>query len=240
MTDHAAMCLQKTWPVIVRLVVEIACRVSLSLPMRRADRLASLRLLRLAESLMRRWLVLTACQRPLQMRVVDQLRPDAASDAWAQALSEARHDRLFQLADPVCDTRLSAAFTLIPGEAQALIAFDLAAAEPTGSRAALPEPDLCDPRLQAHLWQRSQALIGVMQAPERHVRRMRRRLRQAHRRAPLRAGRVPGDNRSMRRRQPDRQAALRDLSAFSRQALSRPVSQRGPPDAPRSSAHTLY
>lgn len=70
MTDHATICLQKTWPVIVRLVVEIACRISLSLPMRRADRLASLRLLRLAESLMRRWLVLTACQRPLQMRVM--------------------------------------------------------------------------------------------------------------------------------------------------------------------------
>ena len=66
MSSDAASCLQRTWPLIVQLVIEIGCLVSLMRPLAKPEHQRVLRLVRLAEGLMRRWLVLSACARPLK------------------------------------------------------------------------------------------------------------------------------------------------------------------------------
>ena len=65
MTPDAEICLKKTWPLIVRLALEIAGLVAGPAALTPPAHCKALRLLRLAEGLMRRWLVLSACARPL-------------------------------------------------------------------------------------------------------------------------------------------------------------------------------
>ena len=98
MTPDARLCLQKTWPLIERLVIEIGLIVTLIKPLARAEHLEMLRLVRLAEGLMRRWLVLSACARPLP-----EPRPGRAGGGFSgidMGMPSGLSLPLFRLADP--------------------------------------------------------------------------------------------------------------------------------------------
>ena len=89
---------------------------------------------------------------------------------------------------------------------------------PTLIAAPDPEPTPATVRL----WTRSQALIGVMREPDKHIARMRRFLARGLSGLgpfPLRLHRPWGQSAKEKRARPDAYAALKDLRVFTRDAL---------------------
>jgi len=228
MTPDARLCLQKTWPLIERLVAEIGVLVSLVKPLAQGEHLRVLRLVRLAESLMRRWLVLSACARPLQSP--SPVRGTGAFTGVSPGAERGLGMPLFRLADPEPKSKPDPAHK---GDAEPFRIFALqddplvrvhcppmtALKEFSASfRAQSPAPSPAAIRL----WERSKALLGAMREPDKHIARMRRFLAKSLRGEgpfPLRLQRPWGQSAKERRARPEAYAALKDLRWFTRDAL---------------------
>jgi len=164
-----------------------------------------LHLTRLAESLVRRWLVLKACAG----EAWPQVRPARALAAAPVARREAApRTRLFPLYEPE----------------RPLPVWD-AAAQASGARSA-PRAHVFNPE---NLKRRCAALSALMTTPEPHIRRMAMWLARAAARGKTRPGRAhplrvswpPGSSRRQRRRDPTRQRMLGWLDTLARQAVVR-------------------
>jgi hypothetical protein len=245
MTSDAKLCLQKTWPLIELLVMEIGVMVSLLKPLAKAEHLRMLRLVRLTESLMRRWLVLSAFAKPLP-----EPRPDCARGGFPGFdMGMPGEDRLplFRLADPE-PTSEGAPGADVPAEPFRLLALQddppepvpgsvpvlgalvgmdedppapILTSFPTPASAVSPEPTPATVRL----WERSQALIGVIRDPDKHIARMRRFLARGLSGLgpfPLRLRRPWGQSAKEKKARPEAYAALGDLRVFIRDALIEP------------------
>ena len=229
--------LQRAWPMISHVISLLHVRLG-SLGATAKQRWQVLHLARLAESLMRRWLMLKAC----------------TGEAWPKV----------KLANP--PTPATASRPVIPERAQALIrdpdasGTDRARLGPGYFRKrensgmtmqvplfALYEPEramrfldetpdpqaagaACPPVFNPeNLKRRCAALNDVITAPERHIKRMARWLARAAARCKTRFGRIhplriswpPGSSRRLKRLDPERQGMLGYLDALARQAMVR-------------------
>jgi hypothetical protein len=239
MTSDAKLCLQKTWPLIELLVMEIGVMVSLLKPLAKAEHLRMLRLVRLTESLMRRWLVLSAFAKPLP-----EPRPDCARGGFPGFdMGMPSEDRLplFRLADPE-PTSKGAPGADVPAEPFRLLALqddppvpvpgapvcepaDPSASFPTSFPTLIAAPDPEPTPATVRLWERSQALIGVIREPDKHIARMRRFLARGLSGLgpfPLRLRRPWGQSAKEKKARPEAYAALSDLRVFIRDALIEP------------------
>ncbi len=222
MTPDAETCLNKTWPLILRLVLEIAGLVAHAAPLAPPAHFKALRLVRLAEGLMRRWLVLSACAQPL--RDPSPGRACGVFKGLPPSPPQGRDLPRFRLADPALKAATPGAaslpFRIIAFQPDPLVpAFCLPSAA--------PDPAGPSPAAQ-RLWARAQALLSVVRAPDKQIARMRRCLARGLTglgRFPLRLQRPWGESARERRQRPDAYAALRDLRAFTRDAL---IAQVGP------------
>ena len=236
MTPDARLCLQKTWPLIERLVIEIGLIVSLLKPLARAEHLEMLRLVRLAEGLMRRWLVLSACARPLP-----EPRPGRAGGGFSgidMGMPSGLSLPLFRLADPAPKSKAAPGADR-PAEPFRLLALQDAPPLPlpipvpvpvpgtpvcisAEFSASFPTPFPTPSRADIRLWERSNALLGAMREPDKHIARMRRFLAKSLSGLgpfPLRLARPWGQSAKERRARPEAYAALKDLRVFTRDAL---------------------
>lgn len=223
MTPDAEICLKKTWPLIVRLALEIAGLVAGPAALTPSAHCKALRLLRLAEGLMRRWLVLSACARPLP-----DPAPGRAPGRFPGPLprqSKGPHLPRFRLVDPVLKAAAAPRAAILPFR---IIAFQ---PDPLVPAFCLPSagPEPADPAPAAlRLKGRAQALLGAVRTPQKQIARMRRCLARGLTGLgpfPLRLQRPWGQSRRERRRRPEAYAALRDLRVFTRDAL---IAQIGP------------
>ena len=201
----------------------------------RIDSLAekTLRLVRLTESLMRRWLVLSACARPLP-----EPRPERVSGGFPGFdMGMPGEDRLplFRLADPepqrAPPEQTAPEFRLLALQDDAPVPVtgapvcdpaDSSTSVPASFPTLLAAPDPAPTPATVRLWTRSQALIGVMREPDKHIARMRRFLAKSLSGLgpfPLRLARPWGQSAKERRARPEAYAALKDLRVFTRDAL---------------------
>ncbi|MEC7289677.1 MAG: hypothetical protein VXW22_06245 [Pseudomonadota bacterium] len=232
MTPDARLCLQKTWPLIERRVIEIGLIVSLLKPLARAEHLEMLRLVRLAEGLMRRWLVLSACARPLP-----EPRPGRAGGGFSgidMGMPSGLGLPLFRLADPEPKSKAA------PGADRPAEPFRILALQddpPVPVPVPVPGPPVCisaeipasfptpvptPSRADLRLWERANALLGAMREPDKQIARMRRFLAKSLSGLgpfPLRLARPWGQSAKARRARPEAYAALKDLRVFTRDAL---------------------
>ena len=191
--------------------MEISLLVSLIKPLPPREHLRVLRLVRLAEGLMRRWLVLRACARPLRApaRVTGQFTGVSAGAASGLSMP------LFRLADPAPRSRV------VPGAPDCMPA-DFPTSFPIPIPVPMPAPMHIPSPAAVRLWTRSQALLGAVREPDKQIARMRRFLARGLSglgRFPLRLERTWGQSAKERRARPDAYAALRDLRLFTRDAL---------------------
>ena len=236
MTPDAKLCLQKTWPLIVQLVMEIGLMVSLLKPLAKAEHLRMLRLVRLTESLMRRWLVLSACARPLP-----EPRPGRAGGGFSgidMGMPSGLSLPLFRLADPAPKSKAAPGADR-PAEPFRLLALQDAPPLPlpipvpvpvpgtpvcisAEFSASFPTPFPTPSRADIRLWERSNALLAAMREPDKQIARMRRFLAKSLSGLgpfPLRLARPWGQSAKERRARPEAYAALKDLRVFTRDAL---------------------
>ncbi len=234
MTPDARLCLQKTWPLIERLVIEIGLIVSLLKPLARAEHLEMLRLVRLAEGLMRRWLVLSACARPLP-----EPRPGRAGGGFSgidMGMSSGLSLPLFRLADPEPKSKAAPGADR-PAEPFRLLALQDEPPVPVPAPVQVPGAPVCTSadslpsfltpfptpsRADIRLWERANALLAAMREPDKHIARMRRFLAKSLSGLgpfPLRLARPWGQSAKERRARPEAYAALKDLRVFTRDAL---------------------
>ncbi|MEL7540894.1 MAG: hypothetical protein AAGJ51_08320 [Pseudomonadota bacterium] len=226
MTPDARLCLQKTWPLIERLVIEINLLVSLITPLAQAEHLKVLRLVRLAEGLMRRWLVLSACARPLKAPARGAGPFTGVSPGAERGLGMP----LFRLADPEPKSQAAPGVDA-PAEPFRILALQddplvpVHCAPVCNSEEILnsfPTPIPTPSRAEIRLWERSKALLGAMREPDKHIARMRRFLAKSLSGLgpfPLRLHRPWGQSAKERRARPEAYAALKDLRMFTRDAL---------------------
>ncbi len=238
MTPDARVCLQKTWPLIERLVIEIGLIVTLIKPLARAEHLEMLRLVRLAEGLMRRWLVLSACARPLP-----EPRPGRAGGGFSgidMGMPSGLSLPLFRLADPAPKSKAAPGADR-PAEPFRILALQDAPPVPVpapvqvpiqvpdapvcisaDSLPSFPTPFPTPWRADLRLWERANALLGAMREPDKHIARMRRFLAKSLSGLgpfPLRLARPWGQSAKEKRARPEAYAALKDLRVFTRDAL---------------------
>ncbi|NQY98117.1 MAG: hypothetical protein HRT82_13260 [Henriciella sp.] len=204
------------------------------------EHLRALRLVRLAEGLVRRWLVLSACANPLK-----EPRPERSGGGFPgidMGTPSGLRLPLFRLADPEPKSK-AAPGAALPAEpvrrlalqdgppipvrvpaagAPVCMSADLSAAFPTSFLTPVPASFPALTPATIRLWTRAQALIGVMREPDRHIARMRRFLARGLAGLgpfPLRLTRPWGQSAQEKRARPETYAALRDLQVFTRDAL---------------------
>jgi len=201
--------LQRAWPIIGQVISLLQVRLG-GLGAEAKQRWQILHLTRLAESLVRRWLMLTAC----------------TSETWPivglarKCLSARLGPGYFRRSENSGMTRKVPLFPLYEPERALRLLDD--APEAQGS---LPPPAFNPENLK----RRCAALSDVIAAPERHIKRMARWLARAAARRktrfgrmhPLRVGWPPGGSRRQRRLDPDRQGTLSWLDELARQAVLR-------------------
>ena len=220
MTDHATICLQKTWPLIVQLMAALGALLASAAVLPRAEHLGGLRRMRLAESLVRRWLVLKACQ-TLRPRKASAASPDRPANSPPPTARSARPP-VFRLDDPYPGMDIGLSFAPAPLKPEADIW--LRPWTVSGQTAPIAPANLTPitPQAAARLLRRAQALQDVIAHTERHIARMRRRLQRSFRtsrRLPLRPGTSPCADARQRRKGAPLQTALHNLNFFAREAL---------------------
>lgn len=216
MTADARLCLQKTWPLIERLVIEISLLVSLIKPLPQREHLRVLRMVRLAEGLLRRWLVLRACARPLKAPARGTGRFVGMYVGAGQGLGRP----VFRLADPAPRSR-AAPGTNVPADPPVPVQ-GAPVCLPADCPMSFPMPLPTPTPAAVRLWTRSQALLGAVRAPDKQIARMRRFLARGLSGLgpfPLRLERPWCQSTKEKRARPDAYAALRDLRLFTRDAL---------------------
>lgn len=207
MPNQTEASLTRNWAILIALIVQI--RGAVAVTMRAGRRNHLWHLLRLAEGLARRWLILKAgCAR---VRMAGRKAPDSRTlpDGGKTAPPEAPLLRLLE-PDPV----------IRPGDYSDQ-PFDLALSH--GAADGELDADRLVPA--GAIPQRVQALVDVMRRPQHHTARMARWLKRAAgrarkrfaRRHPLRVGRPPGARR--RDRSTAAQAALWWLDRLARDSL---------------------
>ena len=217
-----AACLERAWPIICRLIGLLQVYVPRLTP-RAATRGHWQHLTRVAESLVRRWLVLKACQSPWPRVRIGQR--GAGSRISALALSgmtdnSPSRGRFFRLTEP---EPVMPVLTYHPGATGQPGYYVLGPAR-GGEAGHLPRR--FNPE---RLCRRCAALQAVIADPGAHTLRMARWLaraaarckRQAGRRHPFGVGRPPGASRRQRRRDPERQNLLNYLNEMARDAAAR-------------------
>jgi len=234
MTDHATICLQKTWPLIVQLMAALGGLLASAAVLPRAEHLGALRRIRLTESLVRRWLVLKACQ-TLRLRKTSSASPNRPGSPPPPIARTSARPPAFRLDDPYPGMEIGLSFAPAPLKPEA----DIWLRPWTVSGQTAPSAPVnltpITPQAAARLQRRAQALQDVIAHTERHIARMRRRLLRSFRtscRLPLRPGTSPCADARQRRKGAPLQTALHSLSFFAREALC----ACGPPEP----MHTLY
>lgn len=215
--------LQRAWPVIGQLISLLQVRLG-SLGVTAKQRWQVLHLTRLAESLVRRWLMLKACSgaawpvvapRPVIPESARALvRDPGASGTDGKKLGPG-HFRLGE------NSGMTSPPLFPLYEPERALRFLDDAPETPGS-----PPHPFNPE---NLKRRCAALSDVIAAPERHIKRMARWLAQAAARRktgpgrmhPLRVGWPPGGSRRQRRLDPERIGTLTWLDELARQAVLR-------------------
>jgi len=210
--DHIGACTARGWEIAAGLIAGLSAALSPTRALRGAARREALALLRVAEAMVRRILLLLAGQvQPAKSRAAEAL-PDftlmtgPADPAPRFALTEPQ--ARWPQDSPASGPRIR----LID---DALLA--QSSAEP---------PDPTDPNAQ--FWRRLAALSHVLAHRRKHLKRMARWLAAAQarqgpgRRFPIRPGRPPGYSRARRTRDPVTQSSLMDLSTFAWQNFAPP------------------
>lgn len=219
--------LQRAWPVISQLISLLQVRLG-SLGATAKQRWQVLHLTRLAESLVRRWLMLKACSgeawpvvtpRPVIPESAQALiRDPGALGTDGKRLGPGH----FRVGENSGMTSRAPLFPLY--EPERALRFLDAAPETPGSPPPVFNPD--------NLKRRCAALSDVIAGPERHIKRMARWLARAAARCktgpgrmhPLRVGWPPGGSRRQRRLDPERIGTLTWLDELARQAVLRGAS----------------
>ncbi|MCR9078998.1 MAG: hypothetical protein NXH78_07850 [Hyphomonadaceae bacterium] len=221
MTDHATICLQKTWPLIVQLMATLGTLLASAAVLPRAEHLGALRRTRLAESLVRRWLVLKACQ-TLRLRKKTATPPNRPGNPPPPTARASARPPVFRLDDPYPGMDIGLSFAPAPLKPEA----DIWLRPWTVSGQTAPPAPVSltpiTPQAAARLQRRAQALQDVIAHTERHIARMRRRLQRSFRtsrRLPLRPGTSPCADARQRRKGAPLQTALHNLNFFAREAL---------------------
>lgn len=225
--------LQRAWPVISQLISLLQVRLG-NLGVSAKQRWQVLHLTRLAESLVRRWLMLKACSGEAWPVVRAKLSPPTPAKAGVHGqVSPAGIAARFGPWIPACagiggaagrkpQTSRAPLFPLY--EPERAVRFLDAAPETPGSPPPAFNPD--------NLKRRCAALSDVIAGPERHIKRMARWLARAAARCktgpgrmhPLRVGWPPGGSRRQRRLDPERIGTLTWLDELARQAVLRGAS----------------
>lgn len=220
MTDHATICLQKTWPLIGQLLGALGALMARAAVLSRAQHLGALRRMRLAESLVRRWLVLKACQ-TLRSRKKTATPPNRPANPPPPSTRSARPPA-FRLDDPYPGMDIGLSFSLAPLKSEADVWLRPWTVSGQTASAATANLTPVTPQAAARLQRRAQALQDVIAHTERHIARMRRRLLRSFRtsrRLPLRPGTSPCADARQRRKGAPLQTALHNLNFFAREAL---------------------
>ncbi|MEL7108423.1 MAG: hypothetical protein AAGL99_04075 [Pseudomonadota bacterium] len=238
MSKHDAACLQRAWPIICQLVSLLQIYVPQLRP--EAPRRGHwLHLTRLAESLVRRWLVLKACE---------SAWPEVGGDGLTRVIPESASALVRDLGPS--QTKLG------PGHSRGSENSGMTTSNPRPPHFRLTEPEpimpvftydpvtdcyiLDYPRSRStleltsvfnpeNLRRRCAALQAVIDDPAAHILRMARwlsraasrRQRQACRPHPLGTGAPPGASRHQRRHDPERQNLLTYLNDLARDAVAR-------------------
>lgn len=197
--------LQRAWPIIGQLISLLQVRLG-GLGASAKQRWQILHLTRLAESLVRRWLMLKACTGAAGPIVKVGARLGPGHFRGGENSGMTRKAPLFAIYEPERALRF--------------LDDTLPAHEPSA-----PPPVFNSENLKL----RCAALSDVIAAPERHIKRMARWLARAAARRKTRLGRVhplrvgwpPGGSRRQRRLDPERQGTLSWLDELARQAVLR-------------------
>ncbi|MEO1322360.1 MAG: hypothetical protein AAFV59_05075 [Pseudomonadota bacterium] len=216
MSNHDTACLDRAWPIISHLIHLLIVRVA-GLSARTQSMGDLYRLMRLAESLVRRWLALKACQnseckqRRVSLRALSHGNVDKKPNTQAP-----KHIRLVEPERPMPVFTYQSETETQPGF------YILGPAHGSGKTPTRNIPQAFNP---ANLRRRCDALAAVLNDPERHVRRMARWLARAAKACarviPFRVGWPPGSSKRQRRLDPERIGMLIYLDDLARAAIRR-------------------
>ena len=218
MYKHDTACLDRAWPMISDLIHLLLVRVA-GLGAGTPARGELFRLTRLAESLVRRWLVLKACQTSEWKR--ESVRPTRPKRARGGGDGPPKPQTLkrFRLIEP---ERPMPVFTYQPATQTQPACYVLGPVRASCGAPSRNSPQAFNP---ANLRRRCDALLAVLSAPEPYVRRMARWLARAANRCgrviPFRVGWPPGSSRRQRRLDPERIGMLLHLDDLARAAVRR-------------------
>jgi len=210
--DHIGACTARGWDIAASLIASLSSALSPTRTFTGVARREALALLRVAEAMVRRILLLLA----------GQLKPAKPRDA--QTLPDfTLMTRQTEPAPMFCLTEAQASWPQISANSGPRIRLldDALLSQPSTAA-----PDPTDPN--ARFWQRLTALNHVLSHRRKHLGRMARWLAAAHarqgpaRRFPIRLGRPPGYSRARRKADPISQSSLMDLSTFAWQSFAPP------------------
>ncbi len=210
--DHIGACTTRGWNIAANLIASLSAALSPDRTFTGIARREALALLRVAEAMVRRILLLLAGQlQPAKPRAAQTL-PD-----FSLMTGPAEPAPLFAL------TEAQASWPQISANSGPRIRLldDALLLQPSAA-----QPDPIDPN--ARFWQRLDALSHVLSHRRKHLGRMARWLAAAHarqgpaRRFPIRLGRPPGYSRARRKADPISQSSLMDLSTFAWQSFAPP------------------
>ncbi|MEM9179841.1 MAG: hypothetical protein AAGA89_09020 [Pseudomonadota bacterium] len=210
MPNQTEAALARNWAILIALILRLRRQISPVVRLGLERRYELLHMLRLAEALARRWLILNA-------RWLDQSKPKHTliANPTGPTPQTMQHGSVpllrFLEPDPV----------LRPGD---FTAYPFDALPSARSTLALDKPDIRSTQL---ITRRAEALFDVMRRPAYHTARMARWLRRAARkiksafgrRHPLRVGRPPGGRRQNKHKRSEAQAALWWLDKLARDSL---------------------
>jgi len=215
--DHVALCIEKGWGLVAGLLAALAYSLSSPAPLSGTPRHEALSLLRLAEAMVRRLLMLMArgLQRPYA-QTAREPRPLPDFSSFAKA-----RDPLARFAATEPLARYPAA---APETGPRIRCLNLAEFAPSAQKMGKTEAQ--SPVLKARL----QALQNIVRNPKRQASRMARWLTKAEalwgkspgRFRPIRPGYPPGYSKRRRRRDPVTLGALMDLDYFAKESRGLP------------------
>ncbi|MEM7329891.1 MAG: hypothetical protein AAF437_14195 [Pseudomonadota bacterium] len=223
MSDPNRPALQRAWPIICDLIALLQIYVPRLTP-DAAQRWRFLQLTRVAESLVRRWLVLKACVEGWsEVRVGTRSRSKADVRSRVTRSAPRAAPPRFRLAE--AEPRMPV-WVYYPETETAPGGWWLEYARTGTAPSALSGAHSFNP---ANLQRRCAALSDVMAEPDKHVRRMARWLARAAdrrktepgRQDPLAIGPPPGASRAQKKRDPERQNMLYWLHYLAREAVMR-------------------